>query len=189
MMQVLNVDLRANACLKELAKCRRVGVEIGVFKGRLSSRLLVSDPTLYLYMVDPWAAVESGSWSDTDDVLAGFTQDQHDNAMKQAIQAVERFHGRHEIMRMTSLEAAAKFSAHSVDFVFIDGDHSYTGCSADIDAWLPKVRNGGILGGHDYREDKAGFGVKRAVDERFGRVRLGLNHTWFLTVGVDDDRR
>jgi hypothetical protein len=180
-MEVLSVDLRANACMREFSKCRRVGVEIGVFKGRLSSRLLACDPCLFLYMVDPWAEVTSGSWSETDDALARFTQDQHDNAMKQTIEAVERFKDRHEILRMTSLEAAGRFAAESVDWVFIDGDHSYQGCSADIDAWWPKIRKGGILSGHDYRTDKAGFGVIQAVDEAFKDVRLGLNHTWFVT--------
>ena len=35
------------------------------------------------------------------------------------------------------------------DFVFIDGDHRYESVRRDIQAWLPKVRPGGIMGGHD----------------------------------------
>ncbi|NOR90110.1 MAG: hypothetical protein GQ524_07625 [Anaerolineales bacterium] len=51
-----------------------------------------------------------------------------------------------------------------VDFVFIDGDHSYDHVKADVQAWLPHIREGGILCGHDYGWDKWA-GVKQAFDE------------------------
>jgi len=52
-----------------------------------------------------------------------------------------------------------------VDIVFVDGDHSYTGCRGDIDAWLPHIKEGGIIAFHDYGSRWAD--VKRAVDEVF----------------------
>jgi predicted O-methyltransferase YrrM len=72
-----------------------------------------------------------------------------------------------------------------LDFVFIDADHSYEGCKADIEAWFPKVKPGGLLSGHDYdNPDFPEFGVKRAVDEFAARhghsVELGDNLTWFI---------
>ncbi len=64
-----------------------------------------------------------------------------------------------------SWEVAAKYEDGSLDFVFIDGDHSFESVSKDIAAWLPKVRPGGIIAGHDY---SAPFpGVMRAVAEAF----------------------
>ena len=55
--------------------------------------------------------------------------------------------------------------------VFSDGDHSYEAVKADIDAWLPKVRRGGVLAGHDY-SDPAWAGVTQAVSENLpGQVR------------------
>lgn len=39
-----------------------------------------------------------------------------------------------------------------VDLVFIDGDHSYKGCKGDIQAWLPNIKQGGIIAVHDYRK-------------------------------------
>lgn len=67
-------------------------------------------------------------------------------------------------MQMTSLEAAAKYRDHSIDFVMLDGDHSYEAVRADIDAWTPKMKAHGILSGDDYTWP----GVKQAVDETFG---------------------
>lgn len=51
-----------------------------------------------------------------------------------------------------------------LDMVFVDGDHSYEGCSKDIEAWLPHVKNHGIMVFHDYGRD-VWADVKRSVDE------------------------
>ena len=55
-----------------------------------------------------------------------------------------------ETMAMLSVEAAVKFEDISVDFVFIDGAHDYPNVRADLCAWLPKVKSGGVIAGHDY---------------------------------------
>ena len=68
-------------------------------------------------------------------------------------------------MRMTTTQAASNFADGSVDFVFIDADHSYEAVKQDIQTWLPKVRHGGVLAGHDY--GWAGT-VQRAVHETLG---------------------
>lgn len=52
-----------------------------------------------------------------------------------------------------------------VDMVFIDGDHSYEQCKADILAWLPNIRWGGIISFHDYGPEDGLTGVTLAVDE------------------------
>ena len=79
-------------------------------------------------------------------------------------------------MRMDSVEAAKRVEDGSLDFVFIDGDHSYDGCKRDIAAWTPKVKLGGWIGGHDYSER---WGVKRAVDETTQEVERDADATWF----------
>jgi predicted O-methyltransferase YrrM len=77
-----------------------------------------------------------------------------------------------------STEAATQFEDRSLDFVFIDASHEYRKVNLDIDAWLPKVKAGGILAGHDYDPDHPQ--VIRAVDEHFG-PRGGvavMTHSW-----------
>jgi glycosyltransferase involved in cell wall biosynthesis/predicted O-methyltransferase YrrM len=81
-------------------------------------------------------------------------------------------------MRMPSTEAAAKFADESIDFLFLDADHEYPGVSADMAAWWPKVKVGGIMAGHDYH----GFpGVERAVRERFGHLKAVHGNCWMVT--------
>jgi len=53
-------------------------------------------------------------------------------------------------VRDVSVSAARRFEDASLDFVFIDGDHAYDAVAADIQAWLPKLKIGGVLAGHDY---------------------------------------
>jgi predicted O-methyltransferase YrrM len=77
-----------------------------------------------------------------------------------------------------SHEAAANFEDGSVDCLFIDAGHSYEAVKADIAAWLPKMKKGGIISGHDYN---AWEGVKKAVTEAFVIDRVE-NDCWFKTV-------
>lgn len=77
-----------------------------------------------------------------------------------------------------SADMAQKFEDESVDFVFIDADHSYEGCLRDITAWFPKVKQGGVIAGHDYYNN-ASCGVKQAVDEYFkGQARGYTGMCW-----------
>lgn len=70
-------------------------------------------------------------------------------------------------MNLPSVEGAKQFADGSLDVVFIDGDHYDV--AADIAAWLPKVKRGGILAGHDYNLSHQGaFPVRRDVDAAFG---------------------
>jgi predicted O-methyltransferase YrrM len=61
--------------------------------------------------------------------------------------------------------AAEQFADNSVDFVFIDADHTYESVKKDIVSWLPKVKPSGIISGHDYL---CGHGVADAVKEILG---------------------
>lgn len=68
-------------------------------------------------------------------------------------------------IRKESVVASKMYEDNSIEIVFIDACHDYDCIRADISAWYPKVKSGGIIAGHDY----PGWpGVKRAVDEVFG---------------------
>lgn len=67
-----------------------------------------------------------------------------------------------------SIEIAKTFKDNSLDFVYIDAGHSYEEVKADYEAWLPKVRKGGIVSGHDYGVNDC-IGVKYLIDELIGK--------------------
>lgn len=64
----------------------------------------------------------------------------------------------------------------NVDLVFIDADHSYTGCKKDILAYREKVLPGGIFSGHDIDFP----GVNQAVNELVEGFKVGPNNVWFI---------
>ena len=79
-----------------------------------------------------------------------------------------------------SWDAAVNFADESIDFVFIDADHSYESVKKDIEAWLPKIRKNGIISGHDYGNGNPSE-VKQAVDEKFDNFQLN-GSCWYLKI-------
>lgn len=159
-----------------------IGAEIGIKKGDTSYRLLQARPMLTLIMVDPWEVPPAGSsYAKEADENALKPQKLHDTCYKQTLARVAFAGKRAVIYREYSETVAKKIPDHSLYFAFLDGDHSYEGLSLDIDLWLPKIKPGGFLSGHDYQHPKLP-GVKKAVDEVFKSVKLDVNRTWFVRV-------
>jgi hypothetical protein len=76
----------------------------------------------------------------------------------------------------SSLAASMKYPDVSLDFVMLDAGHDYGDIRADIDAWWPKVKSGGILSGHDFSHYFPG--IVRAVCETFAEVRVWPGSLW-----------
>jgi hypothetical protein len=172
-------DLRAKALLTWLeGKSDPVGAEIGVFAGELSRRLL-SRQDLTLYLVDSWSADHKPQYVESGDFHASLTQEQQERYYRITHQMIYFAGPRAKILRKDSQDAAKEIPDKSLDFVFIDADHSYQGCKADIEAWRPKIKAGGFISGHDYENTEFPcWGVKKAVEEAFGLPELGENYTW-----------
>ena len=79
---------------------------------------------------------------------------------------------------LSSKEAAKHVKDNSIDIIYIDADHTYESVKQDIEAWYPKVREGGILCGHDY--NIKWMGVIKAVSERFYPIRLKSDNVWWV---------
>jgi predicted O-methyltransferase YrrM len=81
---------------------------------------------------------------------------------------------------MTSEEASKLFLEHSIDVVYIDGDHRYEFVKKDIELWLPKIKRNGIICGHDYNTNS----VKKAIRDTIEEIhRNYIDTSWlhFLT--------
>jgi len=156
---------RAQAIIEHLVGDNPYVVEVGVYRGELSEEL--RKRTKNLYLVDAWKP--SDSYILSGDKIATLSQAQHENNYRKVCQIDAT------IIRSDSVIAAGTFPDKFFDLVFIDADHSYEGCKADILAWTPKIVGGGWLSGHDY----GSFGVTEAVDEIDREIELGLNNTWF----------
>ena len=148
------------------------GAELGVSTGRFSCFLLAHIDGMHMTAVDLWQPQpdKTGEGAET------YDKHPHEaNYANFAAHARKHFPGRITIHRMRTVDAAALVEDGSLDFVFIDADHTYEGCKADIIAWTPKVREGGMISGHDYNWPS----VKRAVDEFGDQPHTLSDNVWF----------
>jgi len=125
-------------CLARHAVGKKRVVEIGVWHGVTTRRLrgaMASDGVLV--GVDPYPAGR-----------LGFSA-QHRIARREVAKVSN---GTMRWVRSTGVDAArnsASLNIGPVDFVFIDGDHSYEGLRADWESWSSLVVSGGIVALHD----------------------------------------
>ncbi|PRQ08266.1 class I SAM-dependent methyltransferase [Enhygromyxa salina] len=87
-----------------------------------------------------------------------------------------------ECIRRPSVAAAARFEPGAVDLVFLDASHDRAAVSADIHAWLPCLRSGGILAGHDFAEDHPGVvaAVEQAAATLECPIQRGPGSLWWV---------
>jgi predicted O-methyltransferase YrrM len=153
--------------LAEMAKTARSIVEIGCWKGQ-STKVLLEASEGVIHAIDHFEG------SKTDESF-GFAKVQ--DVYSQFMDNVGHYPNL-RVHKMGSEDAVSSFKDGELDLVWIDADHSHEGCSRDIDLWLPKVKKGGLICGHDYGVCS---GVTTSVDNRFEDVGL-IDSLWYKRV-------
>jgi cephalosporin hydroxylase len=161
--------------VRERIKTPTAGVEVGVAFGSMSIWLARLLPQLQMLCVDPFVGYDPGDGMS--EIMASSGDD-----IEQLVRwrFANEGHGRLNLVRQTSEQAAAGVADQSQDFVFIDADHRYEAVVQDIQLWRPKVRSGGLLCGHDFC---AGWpSVVAAVRDTFGKNGLydPVSSVWFV---------
>jgi hypothetical protein len=126
------------------------GVEVGVAAGEYSLEIMQANPQMTLYGIDPYTpyrGYRDYTWIGT-----------YTSLHEQAHQRLDGFPNYHFVEEF-SPGAAQNFEDGSLDFVYLDGNHSEPYITQDIEAWTPKVRSGGIVAGHDYARIKDKNGI------------------------------
>lgn len=161
--------------LEDLPKDRTtIWAEVGVFHGQSiawlgvedNNRIARGEPPIIIHAIDNfagWPGVAQG-----EELRESFTFNtaRIATALNQCCGGECKTHGAFHVTAKPSVEAAAQFPDEYFDVVWIDADHTYEGCKADIAAWFPKVRPGGFIGGDDW----AYPGVRMATIEAFPNV-------------------
>ena len=157
--------------------------EVGVFRGANAGSVHFLRPNSPMILVDGWGEHED-TYTAGNDPHGGKPKAWHELNYAAAMRNTESVKDR-TVHRGRSVEQAAKVADGSVDLVFLDADHTYKQVKADIEAWLPKVRPGGWLSGHDYNHNgpwKNKWGVAKAVHEVLGKPEVDAGSTWFWRV-------
>ena len=143
----------------------KTAVEVGSAHGESAWEATSIIPELQLICVDPWEGERYGKTTRANfDIRHAWNKN------------ITPFVG-------YSVEAAKTIPDGSLDAVYIDAMHEDPWITEDVNAWLPKVRNGGIIGGHDYIW-KVWPDVVNAVNKKFGGPDLVFKDTsWLIYVG------
>lgn len=136
--------------------------EIGVAYGENADSILSGWRGLGLMLIDPWDRKKCGEYVD------GSANIDFDGAFNHCLGLMAKHPMRTIAIRKTSSEAVVLFPDSFFDFVYIDGNHHNPQVTIDLLEWLPKVKSGGIFGGHDFYDlDTPHYrcDVKKAVEK------------------------
>ena len=151
-----------------------VGVEIGVLAGSHALKMLQRLDIKTLYLVDPYFQYKAGGleWDNA----------RHEEVAKEKLKAYK-----HKIkwIKATSVEAVLEFEDESLDFAYIDANHDYKFTLEDTEIWTPKVKQDGIVGGHDHVP--AHPGVAKAVKEYCSKNKIEYKTKYFINKKVNVD--
>lgn len=148
------------------------GAELGVLNGQTFFYLLDRNPKLSLIGVDAWTYGDGPMRSANGyRSLRNYPLEQYEREVK--TRAAD-YGDRAKIMHTTTVEAAKAIPDESLDFVFVDADHTQAGVQADIASWYPKIRPGGWMLGHDIHFPS----VRAAVEYFFPHWQAWPDKVW-----------
>jgi len=164
------------------------GVEVGVHLGH-NSHMILKNYSGHLHLVDPWKTLPESEYEDATN------KGDRSKDFEECLKRISIFRERVSIHREKSIEASSKFEDESLDFVYIDANHKYDYIKADLEAWYPKVRKGGIVSGDDFLlidysdqsllkpngkdaviGDYGCFGVNTALEDFCAEKMITFNH-------------
>lgn len=117
------------------------GVEVGVASGEYSEIIMQASPEMYLQGVDPYQKYEGYH-----DYKLRSTFDKMETEAHDRLDKYENY----MFVKKFSVDAAEEVMDGYLDFVYLDGNHSGEAVKEDIETWVPKIREGGIISGHDF---------------------------------------
>jgi len=141
--------------------------EIGVFFGTNARRMFKNLDIETMFLIDPYEKYQEYA---NEKKVSTFLP----TSFKPALKVLNRYADRVVPLQMTS-EDAVDFVPNDLDMVYIDGNHAYDYVKKDIELYYPKVKPGGIIGGHDIDGNSHGVNVKRAVYEFADKNNLQVN--------------
>lgn len=163
---------------------RSVFVEIGCWFGAstcfMGEEVVASGKDIVVWGIDAWdLALSIGK---ENEILGKAAQAAPGNDVyAQCVRNLRsvKADGAVRLLNMRSDRAATLFADGSVDFVFVDGAHDYASVKTDLRVWLPKVKVGGLIGGHDVDEHGVQNAGRDVLGIDLGEARI-TSRSWLL---------
>jgi len=151
------------------------GVELGVQLGHYAAEILKRWPSCREYvLVDLWAK--------QDNYFDGANVDNsiQNEILNTAMQSTSPWKDKIKVCRNYTTACALNFPDNQFDWVYVDARHDRQGVTEDLTTWWPKLRNGGLMCGHDFvtqfegpqqQNDRWDINGDGSVDPTGGAVR------------------
>lgn len=156
------------------------GAELGVAFG-WHAHAMLQVPTLdKLYLVDRWQHVEGYA-----DLMNQNPPEKFEAMYHFVCKKMHPFGPRAEILRMETSAAAVLMPDGSLDFIYVDAEHTPDAVARDLRGWCSKVRPGGIIAGHDWQN---GFGIEDEIvacarEHGVQSLHIGRCNFWYFIKG------
>ncbi|HUU95394.1 MAG TPA: class I SAM-dependent methyltransferase [Phycisphaerae bacterium] len=147
-----------------------VGVEVGVREGTYAGVVLAGWSGTML-LVDPWRQLDD--YNDP----ANVADDQQEKRFERALKVARKHSPRAHLLRMFSHEAARLLRPESLDFVYLDAQHTLPGFRQDLHLWYPLLKHGGLFAGHDYFDGSFDMGARQPSDDPNGEFPCQVKST------------
>jgi len=158
---------RADYVSKFLRK-NSVAAEIGVCTGAFSYHVLLKKEPSKLYLIDPWEYWPKRKAEYKRIQMKSKLKEQQYENVKALFSPFKNV----ELIRKTSVDAAACFPDRYFDYVYIDAEHSYEAVTDDLKKYFPKIKIGGLIIGDDFGWTGIAPAVREFVEKNSSRCKL-----------------
>ena len=161
--------------LKKYSDKELVGIEIGTGVGGNAIAMLSVLPIKKLYCIDPYTTY-------IEDKFGQKEKKKVEECLETAKKNLAKYSKKVSFIEEYSDKAINRFEDNSLDFVYIDGNHSYDFVKRDIELYYPKVRSGGVLGGHDFGSGYVGvvYAVLEFIRDNNFKLATGRDSDWWI---------
>ena len=146
---ILNSNNREELWLNILKKIKVEKIcEVGVWKGDFAKKILSNiDCIKEYFFIDPWKNLTN--WNKP----ANVNNIQFEGIRKEAFDKNKKYFNKIRELRLPTKEAVNEIKNDSIDFAYIDGNHTLRGIVIDLISILPKIKKGGLIGGDDFTKN------------------------------------
>jgi hypothetical protein len=163
--QITDAD---RAAFRELGRDAKLVIEVGTFLGGSAEELFAGMPDDgHLVTIDTFCGTANSGVTD---------RVPPDKMLNYAVGRLWQYQHRMNVIIGDSRATAAMFKPGIADVVFLDAAHDYGNVVADIDAWRPIVRPGGVLAGHDFDRSLLECSEEELWEHREYETYKGLHH-------------
>jgi predicted O-methyltransferase YrrM len=150
-----------------------VGAEVGVCLAASTEHFMKNVPNIAkYYAIDSYPTYTD--WNGAD-----FNEERQSLMKQYAFEALQPYKDKIEFVYKDSVEFAQTIEDETLDFIFIDGDHSYEGFLKDLQTYFPKIKVGGIVSGDDITLNAINEGLKEFFKEKNVQIKSN-NKMWYL---------